>query len=119
MEPLSPTDSMVEHFRDQPIGSQISEENPAFTRREAGTATKLLWRERKELGKTNKKGGVEDVNQWGCRRIAANENGGTPRHVGGGAERWDLELKLGGESVTLSGASAVVRAGAAGQWECR
>lgn len=53
MEPLSPFVSMVERFRDQPIGSQISEENPAFTRMKAGTATKLLWRERKKLRKTN------------------------------------------------------------------
>ena len=63
MEPLSPADSMVERFRNRPIGSQIWEENPAFARMEAGTATKLLWRERKKLRKTNKKGGLEDVNQ--------------------------------------------------------
>ena len=63
IEPLSPADSVIEHFRDRPIGSQISEENSAFTRTEAGTATKLLWRERKKLRKTNKKGGLEDVNQ--------------------------------------------------------
>lgn len=78
---------MVERFRDQPIGSEISEENPAFTRMRAGTATTLLWRERKKLLKTNKKGGIEDVNQWGYGRIAANESGGTPGHVGGKAER--------------------------------
>lgn len=63
MEPLSPADSMVEHFGDRPIGSQISEGNPAFTRMEAGTATKLLWRERKKLRKANKKGGLEDASQ--------------------------------------------------------
>lgn len=33
---------MVEHFRNRPIGSQISKENPAFALMEAGTATKLL-----------------------------------------------------------------------------
>lgn len=54
---------MVEHFRNRPIGSQISEENPAFALMKAGTATKLQWRERKKLRKTNKKGGLEDVNQ--------------------------------------------------------
>lgn len=60
---MSLADSMVERFRDQPIISQISKENPAFSRMEAGTATKLLWRERKKLRKTNKKGGTEDVSQ--------------------------------------------------------
>jgi hypothetical protein len=39
--------------------------------------------------------------------------------VGGGAERSDQGLKLGGESVTLSRECAVGRAGAAGEWECR
>lgn len=87
METLSLADSMVEIFRDQPIGSQISKENPAFTRMEAGAATKLLWRERKKLRKTNKKGGIEDVSQWERGGIAANENGGTLGHVGGEAER--------------------------------
>ena len=42
---------MVEHFRNRPIGSQISKENPAFAHMEAGTATKLLWRERKKFRK--------------------------------------------------------------------
>ncbi|KAG8514880.1 ATP synthase F(0) complex subunit C1, mitochondrial [Galemys pyrenaicus] len=41
---------MVERLRNRPIGSQISEANPAFTRMEAGSATKLLWGERKKLG---------------------------------------------------------------------
>lgn len=35
----------------------------------------------------------------------ANESEGTPGHVGRGADRWDLQLKLGGESVTLSRAA--------------
>lgn len=39
---LSPADSMVEHFREQPIGSQIWGANPASTRGEAGNDTKLL-----------------------------------------------------------------------------
>lgn len=110
---------MVEHFRYRPIITQISGDSPAFTRIEAGIATKLLWRERKKLPKANKKGGVDDVNQWGYGGIATNESGGTPGHVGGGAERWDQGLKLRGESVTLSRASAVGQAEAAGQWECR
>lgn len=86
MEPLNLADSMVEHFRDQPIGSQISEESPASTRKEAGNATKLLWRERKKLPKTNEKRRLEGVNQWEREGIAANDSGGTQRHVGGGAE---------------------------------
>lgn len=108
MEPLGPADSMVEHFRNRPIGSQISKENPAFAHMEAGTATKLLWRERKKFRKTNKKGGLEDVNQWRLGGIAANESWGTPGHVGPGAVCRVLELKPGRESVTLSRASAVV-----------
>ena len=63
MEPLSPAVSMVERFRNRPIRSHISEANPAFALMEAGTATKLLWRERKKFRKTNKKGGLEGVNQ--------------------------------------------------------
>ena len=102
MEPLSPADSMVEHFRNRPIGSQISKENPAFAHMEAGTATKLLWRERKKFRKTNKKGELEDVNQWRLGGIAANESWGTPGHVGPGAVCRVLELKPGRESVTLS-----------------
>lgn len=99
---------MVEHFRNRPIGSQISKENPAFAHMEAGTATKLLWRERKKFRKTNKKGELEDVNQWRLGGIAANESWGTPGHVGPGAVCRVLELKPGRESVTLSWASAVV-----------
>lgn len=52
----------------------------------------------------------------GVREFVANESRATSGHVGGGAKRRDLELKLGGESVTLSRATAVVRAGTAGQW---
>ena len=119
MEPLSPAVSMVERFRNRPIRSHISEANPAFALMEAGTATKLLWRERKKFRKTNKKGGLEGVNQWRRGGIAANESWGTPGHVGPGAVCRVLELKPGRESVTLSRASAVVWAGAAGQWEYR
>uniref|UniRef100_A0A8D2DIT8 ATP synthase lipid-binding protein n=1 Tax=Sciurus vulgaris TaxID=55149 RepID=A0A8D2DIT8_SCIVU len=110
---------MVEYFGDRPIVTQISGESPAFTRIEAGIATKLLWRERKKLQKTNQKGGFDDVNQWGHGGIATNESVGTPGHVGRRAERWDQGLKLRGESVTLSRASAVGQAEASGQWECR
>lgn len=87
VEPPSLIDSMVEHFGVRPILTTISEKEPAFIRKEAGIATKLLWRERKKLKMTNKKERVGDVNQLERGKITANGSGGTPGHVGGGADR--------------------------------
>lgn len=78
---------MVEHFGVRPILTPTSEKEPAFIRKEAGIATKLLWRERMKLKMTNKKEGVDDINQLERGKITANGSGGTPGHVGGGAER--------------------------------
>lgn len=86
VEPPSLIDSMVEHFGVRPILTPISEKEPAFIRKEAGIATKLLWRERKKLKMTNRKDGVDDVNQSERGKITTNGSGGTPGHVGGGAE---------------------------------
>lgn len=78
VEPLSLVDSMVKHFGIRPIVTTISEKDPAFIRKEAGIATKLLWRERKKLKKTNKKDEVDDSSQLDREEITANGSGGTP-----------------------------------------
>lgn len=69
---------MVKHFEIRPIVTPISEKEPAFIRKEAGIATKLLWRERKKLKKTNKKDGVDDASQLKRGEIKANGSEGTP-----------------------------------------
>lgn len=78
VEPLSLLDSMVKHFGIRPIVARISEKEPAFIRKEAGIATKLLWGERKKLKETNKKDGVDDASQLERGEITANGSGGTP-----------------------------------------
>jgi hypothetical protein len=78
VEPLSLVDSMVKHFGIRPIVTPNSEKEPAFIRKEAGIATKLLWRERKKLKKTNKKDGVDDASQLERGEITTNGSEGTP-----------------------------------------